>query len=538
MPPDSVHDTDAPLEIRLGRALGEYYEVRRLVGRGGFAEVFEVRDIELQRRLAVKVLRPDVAWTSGMLDRFRHEARAVARLNHPNILPIHFVGQGAGLVYYAMPFVEGRSLGDLLRSTAEFGVDRAVTIVRPVLEALQHAHERGLVHRDIKPDNIMIDVTTQRPLLVDFGIAKQIDQEKNLTQTGFVVGTPQYMSPEQALGESQLDARSDLYSIGAVLFQMVTGSPPFDGDTSQEIVAKHIAQPPPVPTAHNARIPKWLSDVIVRCLQKAPADRFQSAASMIQALDDGQGFSEGVSVSADDVVRKIQTDETELVPTSEQPGAKNDPGRITRKKLRAVPIIMTILLLGAAGAFGFVRFSRPSVAVQNHLYAPIRLAVSGLPESEVDAREEFAQKVARGGQLSIQWHLIRPMTPTGQPMGIELHGVDVMRESRGTVRIEATAQPGDSAFFTPFITNLTDQPLSVTANAGLIAAMSCDCQVPPGARREFIGYYPLFGNSTVRVEDPSGNWAMFRDLGSAVDRTSGSVSLSFESSDLAPPEGR
>jgi serine/threonine-protein kinase len=213
--------------------------VVRLIGRGGFAEVFEVVDTDLQRRLAVKVLRSDLPWSAATITRFKQEARAIARLSHPNTVPIHFVGEGEGLVYYAMPYLEGRTVAEVLRAEGPLSADYALRIVEPVLDALQHAHDHGLVHRDVKPDNILIESATGRPLLVDFGIVKYLDGPAHLTEAGFIVGTPLYMSPEQAeMTSVDVDTRSDVYSLGVLLYELLTGTTPLDKEGGA------------VPTAH------------------------------------------------------------------------------------------------------------------------------------------------------------------------------------------------------------------------------------------------------------------------------------------------
>src|SRR5205809_6699928 len=304
--------TPLPTTERLARALGPKYQVKRLVGRGGFAEVYELWDHDLDRRLACKVLHPEIAWTPGLLVRFRQEAKALARLQHPAILPIHFTGDAEGLVYYVMPFVEGESLADALRRRRSYSADEALQIAEPILQALAHAHAQGLVHRDIKPDNVMLEAKTGRALLVDFGIAKLLDPGTATagggakTATGFTVGTVQYMSPEQALGQANLDGRSDLYAFGAMLFQMVTGAPPYDGNSSAEIVGKHLADPIPVASDVNARIPRWLSDAIVKCLAKRPEDRFQTADEALAELARGRAAGSGKLVAAATVERRVR----------------------------------------------------------------------------------------------------------------------------------------------------------------------------------------------------------------------------------------
>src|SRR5260370_1398976 len=210
-----------------------------------------------------------------------------------------------------MPFVEGESIAERLRRRGPYTADDALKIGEPILQALSHAHTQGLVHRDIKPDNVMVEAKSGRVLLLDFGIAKLLDPRGGeaggaKTATGFTVGTVQYMSPEQALGQPNLDGRSDLYAFGAMLYQMVTGTPPYDGNSSAEIVGKHLSDPVPVASDVNAKIPRWLSMVIVKCLAKKPEDRFQDADDVLAALDSGRtSGSEGL-VGAHTLERQVR----------------------------------------------------------------------------------------------------------------------------------------------------------------------------------------------------------------------------------------
>src|SRR5256886_3752513 len=212
-----------------------------------------------------------------------------------------------------MPFVEGDSLAERLRRRGPYTADEALKIAEPILQALSHAHTQGLVHRDIKPDNVMVEAKSGRVLLLDFGIAKLLDPGGGggdaggaKTATGFTVGTVQYMSPEQALGQPNLDGRSDLDAFGAMLYQMVTGTPPYDGNSSAEIVGKHLGDPVPVASDVNAKIPRWLSTVIVQCLAKKPEDRFQDADEVLAALDAGRASGSDRSVGAKTLERQVR----------------------------------------------------------------------------------------------------------------------------------------------------------------------------------------------------------------------------------------
>src|SRR5947207_14237796 len=246
------------------------------------ATVYLAQDLRHDRPVALKVLLPELAATLGP-ERFQREIHFAARLQHPHILTVLDSGEAAGQLWFTMPFVEGESLRDRLRRERQLPVDDALRIAVEAARALDYAHKHGVVHRDIKPENIML-TSDGSTLVADFGIARGLGGDDGLTQTGFAVGTPAYMSPEQAAGDKTLDARTDLYSLGSVLYEMLAGEPPFTGPTAQAIVIKRLTEPPPSVRAARPAVPPAVDDAIRRVLAPVPADRFATAGQFAQAL--------------------------------------------------------------------------------------------------------------------------------------------------------------------------------------------------------------------------------------------------------------
>jgi eukaryotic-like serine/threonine-protein kinase len=271
------------LRERLQAELAERYQLERELGRGGMATVFLAHDLRHKRPVALKVLHPELARTLGP-ERFQREIETVARLQHPHILTVHDSGESAGQLWFTMPFVEGESLRDRLKRERQLPVEDAVRIATDAARALQYAHDHGVIHRDIKPENLLL-TTDGSTLVADFGIARALSaNDERLTETGICVGTPAYMSPEQAAGERHLDARTDVYSLGTVLYEMLAGEPPFTGATAQSIIAKRLSGE--VPRLHHARpsVPEGLEHAVTRALAPVAADRFASAAEFARAL--------------------------------------------------------------------------------------------------------------------------------------------------------------------------------------------------------------------------------------------------------------
>ncbi len=276
-------DPTDPLRAALERALGGQYRIVRLLGRGGMGAVYLARDVALERLVAIKVLPRAAETDPESRERFRREARTAARLAHPNIVPLHGFGDVAGTLYLVMGFVNGESLAAHLKRRGRLPFDEARRLLADVAEALDYAHRRGIVHRDLKPDNILLDDETGRAMLADFGIAKAIDEGEAVTRVGSIVGTPLYMSPEQARGES-LDGRSDLYSLGAVAHAMLAGAPPFETGTPRDAFLKRLTSDPPPLRTRVPEAPADLAEAVDRCLARERDRRFRDARELAQAI--------------------------------------------------------------------------------------------------------------------------------------------------------------------------------------------------------------------------------------------------------------
>jgi serine/threonine-protein kinase len=267
---------------KVRNALADRYKILRVLGEGGMATVYLAEDLKHKREVAVKVMRPELSETLGA-ERFLREVEIAAKLSHPNILPVYDSGTAQGVLYYVMPVVEGESLPARIKREKQLPVEEALRLAREVAEAMAYAHARGFVHRDIKPANILI--SAGHALVADFGIARAMEGDgQSITQTGLAIGTPQYMSPEQASGATDLDGRSDIYALGCVLYEMIAGEPPFTGPTVQAVIMRSMTEAPRPLEQTRTSLPPAVGAVVTRALAKAPADRYANAGAMVTAL--------------------------------------------------------------------------------------------------------------------------------------------------------------------------------------------------------------------------------------------------------------
>ncbi len=325
---------------RLLTALSDRYTIERELGAGGMATVYLARDLKHERFVALKVLRPELGAVIG-IERFLSEIRVTAGLQHPHILPLFDSGQAEGLIYYAMPHVEGETLRSRLDRERQLPIGEAVDITKAVGSALDYAHRRGVVHRDIKPENILFQ--DGQAVVADFGIALALTAAggKRLTETGLSLGTPYYMSPEQAMGDRQVDARTDIYSLGCVLYEMLAGEPPYTGPTAQAVVARILTERPRELRLLRDRVPPALERAVAKSLARLPADRYVTAAKFSEALT-----AAGIEPWGEPAVeRSVASDIT----------AERDSARRRRPVLaRFAPWIVAVLALVVA-AFGWLR---------------------------------------------------------------------------------------------------------------------------------------------------------------------------------------
>ncbi len=288
--PDPVTSTsDAELRSHVERTLAATYEIEHELGRGGMGIVYLARDKRLKRAVAIKLLPPELAFRSEIRSRFLREAETSAQLSHPNIVPIFSVDEKDGLVFFVMQFVEGDNLGKRIQGTGPMAVADVRRVLKEVAAALSLAHSRSVVHRDIKPDNILLNKEDGRAMVTDFGIARAISDgaDSRLTATGVAIGTPHYMSPEQCAGDRDVDGRADLYSLGVVAYQMLTGELPFTANNTPALLVKQISEAPVPVEKKRSGIPDDLARIVNRLLEKDPANRFPDAATLELALESG-----------------------------------------------------------------------------------------------------------------------------------------------------------------------------------------------------------------------------------------------------------
>jgi beta-lactam-binding protein with PASTA domain/tRNA A-37 threonylcarbamoyl transferase component Bud32 len=392
------------------RLLGGRYELDGVIGRGGMAEVYRARDIRLDRQVAIKTLRSDLARDPTFQARFRREAQSAASLNHPSVIAVYDTGEdvigGTPIPYIVMEYVDGQTLRDILHDSRKLRPDRAMEIVDGILRALDYSHRGGIVHRDIKPANVMMTQNGDVKVM-DFGIARAMaDTAATMTATAQVIGTAQYLSPEQARGE-RVDTRSDLYSTGCVLYELLTGNPPFTGDSPVAIAYQHVREDPVPPSQVDPQIPHWADAIVLKAMAKSPDDRYQDAAEM---RADIQRALQGMPVEAATALMSPTQRMAGPPPTQMQRAATgydlppvrgyDDMDRRDGKgKKAALWILGGLLLIGAAALIGYLlvggnqpttdQVAVPDVVGQTRDSAEDELTEAGL---KVQVKNEFSKE--------------------------------------------------------------------------------------------------------------------------------------------------
>ena len=363
----TVLDPDrAPELAAVGRVLDGKYRLDAFLSRGGMGAVYEATHVMLNRKVAVKFISPQLVTSADMVRRFQREARAVTHLNHPNIVRVHDLGQTEdGTLYIAMDLIAGKNLSDIIESEQPLAASRIVSIATQIVSALAHAHEQGVIHRDLKPQNIMI---ARRPdgretaTLLDFGIAKtfEVDANTKLTATGFAVGSPRYMSPEQA-GAAQVDERSDIYSVGVILYEMLVGDVPFNDPSTPALLVKHLTEIPVRPSLRrpDRSVSPVLEQIAMRCLEKNPAARFQSADELQRALT---GMPTTVTAAAAPTIAATTIAQPRSAPRP--PASVRDVAPPSAPKWRKYAAAAAVVVLLLAGAIAVIRLNRRDRAPQ------------------------------------------------------------------------------------------------------------------------------------------------------------------------------
>ncbi|MGC8463276.1 MAG: Stk1 family PASTA domain-containing Ser/Thr kinase [Acidimicrobiales bacterium] len=543
-----------PVDSQAPRVFSQRYELDYLIARGGMAEVYRARDRLLDRPVALKVLFPELSVDRSFVERFRREAQAAANLSHPNIVPVFDWGEDSGTYFIVMEFVDGRPLSAILKTAGPLSADRAADIGSFVASALGYANRHGVVHRDVKPGNVLI---TDEGLVkvTDFGIARALNTEESLTQTGAVMGTATYFSPEQAEGIG-VDARSDIYSLGVVLYEMVTGRPPFLGDTPVAVASKHVREHPPAPRELNPSVPPTFEAVIMKAMAKDPAYRYQTAEDLRADL---LRFTEGRSVlAADDptvlqhamaatqavgavgTLGAVAADATQAIPRHGSQSV-DDPvpePRRSRTRLYATVLVILLLLLAVVGVLlarqlgylgGAKTFSLPAVVGEPVSQATSTLQGDGLvvqtqsqgssrPTGTVLATDPRRGSLVKKGDTvtltvakrtapAIAQVTVPPVTNTTETnaeglltsTGLSYKIKTVTNNAAAGTVIDATPQPGTSVDAGSTVT------LVVSSGPGTVAVPNVTGETPTQAVADITSAGLSYGGTTNQASSSIGN---------------------------------